>query len=297
MVAGLGRQREGRELQVRIQRLHGRNDPDALNDHGSFAVGEGVQRLVVVGAHGVFLSVAVQLQEFLGGLFKTGIIGHGSFAVVDGAVDGLVVIHAVQRGHGPHGAGLPVHVVHHEGGDAGGLQLFAHSDQLFVGGRNLDVVFFKDLHIVENAGSVHGDGQDVGLAFIEGVLQHAAVDGGEDILVGQIQQHAVLGHFLIAGIGGIVGQDLGQLVGSRTGLQHGGGVRHLGLLHVDVRVFFLELGNQSIQNVNHFGLDIEELQMNLFAALGKRGNAGEHQHCTENQSKYLFHIPCPPVII
>ena len=122
-------------------------------------------------------------------------------------------------------------------------------------------------------------------------------DGVKHILVGQIQQHAVLGHFLIAGIGGIVGQDLGQLVGSRTGLQHGGGVRHLGLLHVDVRVFFLELGNQSIQNVNHFGLDIEELQMNLFAALGKSGNAGEHQHCTENQSKYLFHIPCPPVII
>ena len=159
MAAGLGGQREGEELEIGVQRLHGRNDPDALNDHGRFAVGESVQRLVVVGAHGVFLSVAVQLQEFLGGLLKTGIVDHSGFAVVDGAVDGLIIVHAVQRDHGPHRAGLPVHVMHHEGGNTGGLQLFAHGDQFFIGGGDFNAVFFENLLVIENAGGVHGDGQ------------------------------------------------------------------------------------------------------------------------------------------
>ena len=294
MVAGLGGQREGGELEIGVQRLHGRNDPDALNNHSRFAVGESVQRLVVVGAHGVFLSVAVQLQEFLGGLFKSGVVGHSGFAVVDGAVDGLIIVHAVQGDHGPHRAGLPVHVVHHEGGDTGGLQLFAHGDQLFIGGGHFDAVFFENLLVIENAGGVHGDGQDVGLAFVQGILQHPFVDGGENVLIGQIQQHTVLGHFLITGISGVVGQHFGQLIGSRTGLQHRGGVGNLRLLHVDVGIFGLELIDQRVQNIDHFRLDIKELQMNLVAALGQRGNASEHQHGAKNQSQYLFHGFCPP---
>ena len=113
-----------------------------------------------------------------------------------------------------------------EGGHASGNQLVAHSDQLFPGlGSAFDANLLEDVDVVEDGHVVLAQGQSVGLAVIVlAKLDHAGVDAAEEFVAFEALDVAVVDLALELGLGGVIGEDRGDVAGGDALHQHGAGV-------------------------------------------------------------------------